>query len=132
MKNKLKRPEIIRKHTDELEMVGSGKYYGEEYKYQGKPYTGFVIFDYWPNGNIMGEAEHVDGVVMGWEVDYYENGNIEYAVLMYGGKSVVYYEYSESGELIEEGWVADKKHYNDVAKLTGIDPIELTEEEKNQ
>lgn len=42
-----------------------------------------------------------------------------------GGASVVYREFDENGDITDEGWIAPKKYYNEVAKLTGIEPIDL-------
>lgn len=85
MQNELKRPELLRQYYKDLECLGPGKYFGEEYNYKGKPYTGFVIYDYWENGNVMNECEHVDGQIMGWDVEYYENGDLKRESLMWGG-----------------------------------------------
>lgn len=124
MTNELKRPEIIRKKESELESKGVGKYTGSEYWYQGKPFTGFVIYEFHSNGNIAFEAEHVDGQTMGWDVEYYENGKIKHESLEYGATSVVFRKFNKEGVLTKEGWVAPVEYYNAVAKETGMDTIE--------
>ncbi|MEP0263109.1 hypothetical protein [Dokdonia sp.] len=124
MNNEFKRPELIRVAEDDLTYIGTGKYIAEEYWYEGKPFAGFVVIDYHDNGNIQSEQEYVDGQTMGWEVLYYENGKIEIETLMYGATSVVYREYTEEGELLEEGWVYPKEFYNSVARETGMEAIE--------
>lgn len=125
MKQELKRPEIIRIHFEKLECRGSGKYIGEEYWHQGKPFTGFVVFDYHDNGFVEFEQEHVDGQTMGWEVEYYPNGKIKLETLMYGATSVVFREFDEQGNLTsDEGWVYPKEFYNSVARYTGMPTID--------
>lgn len=125
MTTKLKRPEIIRVPEEKLDCKGHGKYTGLEYWYEGKPFTGFVVFDYYSNGNIEGEQEYVNGQTMGWRVTYFENGEIEDETLYYGATCVCYKIYNDKGKLLEEGWNTPKEFYNYVAKETGIEPIEL-------
>jgi antitoxin component YwqK of YwqJK toxin-antitoxin module len=125
MTTKLKRPEIIRVYIDDLEDHGHGKYIGAEYWHEGKPFTGFVVFDYYKNGNIEGEQEYVNGQTMGWRVMYYENGEIEYESLYYGATGICYKEYDKNGNVTDEGFVAPKELYNEVAKEIGIEPIKL-------
>ncbi len=119
----MKRPEIIRKRDNELHAIGNGMYTGVEYYYNNRPFTGFVILDFHANGNIASEQEYVNGQIMGWDVRYYENGEIEYESLEYGATGVLYREFDVTGELIEEAWLESKKIYNKVAELTGIEKI---------
>ena len=125
MNSKLKRPEIRRVDEKYLTVVGHGKYTDVEFHYQGQPYTGFVVIDRHVNGNVAFEQEYVNGQTMGWEVEYYENGKIKLESLEYGATSVVFYEYSETGALLEGGFVAPKEYYNKVADQTGMDKIPL-------
>jgi antitoxin component YwqK of YwqJK toxin-antitoxin module len=119
MTNELKRPESIRKYYKDLEDKGHGKYIGEEYWYNGKPYTGFIIFDYYENGNIMSESEHVNGQTMGWEIEYYENGKIKKETLNYGATCVLFRDFDELGVLKKVAWL-EKDLYNKVAEETGM------------
>jgi antitoxin component YwqK of YwqJK toxin-antitoxin module len=123
MTNELKRPEVIRKKDSELNMVGNGVYTGEEYWYEGKPFNGFVVFDYYENGNILLEIEHANGQTMGWHVEYYENGKIKYERLNYGDSTVVFRYFDEEGNKTREYW-PDRESYNEVAKETGMVPLE--------
>jgi len=123
MENQLKRPEVIRKNKNELESHGVGKYTGEEYWYKGEPFNGFVIFDYYDNGNILFEKEHANGQTMDWHVEYYENGKIEYERFNYGDSTVVFRYYDLEGNITQEYW-PDKPSYNEVAKETGMEPLE--------
>ena len=123
MTNELKRAEVVRVYFKDLEMVGNGKYIGEEYWYQGKPFYGFVIFDYHKNGNIMFETEHANGQTMGWHVEYYEDGKISYERLNFGATTVLYRYYDVDGNITEEYWPGPT-HYNSVAKETGMEPLE--------
>jgi len=125
MTNKLIRPEIIRVSEDQLESKGHGKYTGLEYWYKGKPFTGFVVDDFYPNGNIQGEQEYVNGETMGWRVKYYENGEIEYECLYYGATGVFFREYDINGKILDEGFTAPKEFYNKIALETGMEQIEL-------
>ena len=124
MSQKLKRPNIIRVDESNLEYKGHGKYIAEEYWFQGKPFTGFVVLARHKNNFVKLEQEYVDGQTLGWEVEYYENGKIEYESLELGATSVLYREYDISGVLLDEGWVAPKYFYNLVAKETGMPVIE--------
>jgi len=127
MKNNLKRPNIIRVDEKQLTYMGHGKYTGEEYNYQGKPFTGFAVIDYYSNGNISFEQEYVKGQPLGWRVDYHDNGKIEYECLMAGATSIMYREFSKDGVLLDEGWLESKTFYNEIADETGMDKI--TEDE---
>ncbi|PTX63779.1 hypothetical protein C8N46_101385 [Kordia periserrulae] len=124
MNQSIIRPEKIRVDIENLEYWKTGTYTGVDYKYNGKPFTGFAVLGYYNNGQIEGEWEYHDGEKLGWEIDYYENGNIKEKTLTYGATSIVFYEYDEQGNIIDHGFVAPKTIYNECARLIGMQEIE--------
>ncbi|WP_093670800.1 hypothetical protein [Tenacibaculum sp. MAR_2009_124] len=124
MNQELKRSEKIRVKEEDLDDKGTGKYTGLEYWYEGKPFTGFVVFSYHDNGFVASEQEYVDGQTMGWAVDYHDNGKIEYESLEYGASSVVFYEYDTEGNQTDGGFVNTKALYNSVARHTGMPQVD--------
>ena len=122
MTNELKRSDIIRVDEDNLTDVGHGKYTGAEYWYENIPFTGFVVVEYYGNGNILLEIEYANGQTMGWHVEYYENGKIKYERLNNGDSTVVFRYYDEDGNVTQEYW-PDRPSYNEVAKETGMEPL---------
>jgi hypothetical protein len=92
MKNELIRPEIQRVDDKDLEfikMLSTGGFL----HYQGKPFTGFEVTDYYEDGTIWSEQEYAEGQVMGWEVNYYDNGKVADKSLMLGLTSVCTADY---------------------------------------
>lgn len=127
MNNELKRPEKNRKENNDLTLIKSGTYIGAEYEFNNKPFTGFLILDYHDNGNIWNEIEYHNGEQIGWEVEYHDNGKIKYESLMYGATSIVFWEYDETGNKVNGGFVAPKSLYNECARIIGIS--EVTDEQ---
>jgi hypothetical protein len=127
MKNELVRPEIQRvaeKDLEFIEMLSTGGFL----HYQGKPFTGFEVTDYYEDGTIWSEQEYAEGQVMGWEVNYYDNGKVADKSLMLGLTSVCTAKYDYEGNIEDAYWITSKKLYNMCAELTGMDLIEVNED----
>jgi hypothetical protein len=127
MKNELVRPEIQRVDEKDLEfikMLSTGGFF----HYHGKPFTGFVVWEYHENGNIWYEEEYAQGQVMGWEVNYYDNEKVATKSLMLGLTTVCLADYDYEGNVEDAYWLATKKLYNMCAELTGMDLIEVNED----
>lgn len=128
MNNELVRPEVIRVDEEDLDFIKLGTYIGAFFNYKGKPFTGYVVMGYYENNNIHLEYEYFEGEMMGWEVEYHENGKVKEKTLMYGATTVVYYEYDEQGNELDGGFIEPKSLYNKCARLTGMELIEEDDE----
>jgi antitoxin component YwqK of YwqJK toxin-antitoxin module len=47
------------------------------YNYKGKPFTGFIIYNYFKSGTIAAEIEYTNGYQEGVEREFYENGKMK-------------------------------------------------------
>lgn len=128
MYERIKKAGKNRVSEENLELWRSATYLHDDYKYNGKPFTGFAVLEYHSNGNISYELEYHEGQQLGWEVTYHENGKIERETLMYGATSIVFYEYDVNSKKLSGGFVAPKSLYNECARIIGID--EIDEDEK--
>ena len=69
--------------------------------HNGRLYTGYVIFDKFPDGTIEAEMEYNSGSHIGWENEYNEAGILVYSCYSVGPTSKEVYRYDDEGNLIE-------------------------------
>ncbi len=69
--------------------------------YDGRLYTGYVIFDKYPNGTTEAEIEYDCGSRIGWENEYNEAGILTYSCYSMGQTTKEVYEYDDKGNLLE-------------------------------
>jgi len=101
----LKQPEKIRVDENDLEDVRQSDGGYGFYNHKGKPFTGYLVMDYHPNGNIMYEEEYKEGEHLGWDNFYYENGQLERETLMVGATTLYFLTYDEEGNATNEKWL---------------------------
>lgn len=116
MVNEFKKPNKERVDLDNLEYWRDNKYFGDDYKYNGNPFTGFAVISSYDNNVIEHEVEYINGEPLGWEVEYFENGKIKEETLNYGENSVFSVEYDEEGNKIAGGLIASKEIYEECLK----------------
>lgn len=100
MNQKLKQEHKLRVPEAELEIVSHSLGGYMFYHYQGKPFSGYLVMDYFSDGKIMYEEEFKEGDHMGWDNLYHENGQLKTSSLMLGATSLRWYEYDLEGNLI--------------------------------
>lgn len=103
MSQKLKQEQKIRVPEDELEIISHSLGGYMFYHYKGKPFSGYLVMDFFPDGKIMYEEEFKDGYHMGWDNEYYENGRLKASRLMLGATTLRWYEYDKDGNLTFSG-----------------------------
>jgi hypothetical protein len=114
-------PHKLRVDTSDLQYIKANDYKGLEYDYKGQPFTGFELYGYYENGQVVGECEYVNGEQMGWDIQYYENGNVETESLDYGATNVYYAKYDIEGNKILSHFFAPE-FLEKVCAITGEDP----------
>lgn len=119
-------PNKIRVDSEDLQYVKGNDYFGVEYNYQGKPFTGFELDGYYENGQVACETEYVDGEQMGWVIEFYDNGMVERETLNYGATTVYFNEFDEDGNKTIGGFVA-KHLLEKVCAITGENPNNVKE-----
>lgn len=117
----IRMPHKIRVDSSDLEIGDIGKYIGVDRIYQGQPFTGFKLDGYYENGQVSDECEYVNGEQMGWDIQFYENGNVETESLSYGATSVYFAKFNEDGTKIGSHFFAPE-FLEEVCKITGEDP----------
>jgi antitoxin component YwqK of YwqJK toxin-antitoxin module len=117
-------PDKIRVNKSELRYVRSNPYKGEEYEYQGRPFTGFKLSGYHNNGQVASEFEYVNGEELGWEITYYDNGQAESESFDYGATTVYYAEYDREGNKTFSGYTAEV-YLKTLCDITGQNPDEV-------
>ena len=120
-------PHKIRVDILDLEEMDANIYYGVNMNYQGKPFTGFALDGYYPNGQVAGEIEYVDGEQMGWLLDYYENGMLEREALCYGQATVFFQTFDKEGNKTFGGFLDDHL-LQKICDITGENPENVVEE----
>jgi antitoxin component YwqK of YwqJK toxin-antitoxin module len=60
---------------EDLEHDGFDGGGSEKLRYQGLPFTGFIV-EYYPNGNVLCELEYQNGFQDGYWREYHENGQL--------------------------------------------------------
>ena len=93
MSNRKRMPNIVGVDTADLETTKVGKYIGVDRNYEGRPFTGFGIDGYYDNDQIVGETQYVNGEQIGWELRYYDNGQLERETLSLGATTVFFQEF---------------------------------------
>ncbi|MFK7099716.1 hypothetical protein V3468_03425 [Flavobacterium oreochromis] len=114
-------PHKQRVDTEDLEYAKGNDYFGVDRNYNGQPFTGFQIDGYYENGQIAAECEYVNGEQIGWDVRFFENGNVETESLSYGATSVYFANFNEDGTKIGSHFFAPE-FLEEVCKITGEDP----------
>lgn len=114
-------PDKIRVDTEDLQSMRVGAYIGEDMNYKGTPFTGFEIYGYYENGQVVGEFEYVNGERMGWTIEFYDNGVIMNESLDYGATNVYYATYDRDGTKTGSHFFAPEL-LEKVCALTGEDP----------
>ncbi|MCB9225916.1 MAG: hypothetical protein R2836_01675 [Chitinophagales bacterium] len=121
MSQELKQPNKIRVTYDELEWIHYSYGGYDFYHYKGKPFSGYAILDYHPNGNIMFEEEYKEGEHLGWDNEYYESGIIKYRRLIIGETTLETYEYDENGNELDHGLQVSKTYLEEMKKKFKLD-----------
>ncbi len=87
-----------------------------------KLYSGYIVYDRFPNGNIENETEYRNGSHMGWENEYNSKGFLTYSCLTLGETSLEIFQYNDDGELTEQWKTVGDKYYDEmVAKYNLLD-----------
>lgn len=107
----------LRLNYDLLESDGSAS--GTKY-YEGKLFSGFAVFDYFQNGNVMYEEEYVKGELMGWTYLYHTNGNLKKRVFQLWESDFEYHDYDENGIETDFGILAEPQFLADQKARYGI------------
>lgn len=111
----LKQPEKIRVDFDDLEPYGQTA--EELYAYQGKLFSGYAVYDYFPNStDIEFEKELKNGRKIGWENTYHPNGQLAYESLCVYATSLEFYEYDLNGTQINGGRIVTDSAYQDMVE----------------
>lgn len=97
MSQELKQPQKLRVSVDDLEDIRQSYGGYSYYHYNGKPFNGYLVLDYYSNGNIEFEEEYKEGEHLGWDNEYYETGIIKYRRLIIGETILETYKYDETG-----------------------------------
>lgn len=108
----LKETDKIRVPINQLEDIRQSHGGYDFYHYQGKPFNGYLVMDYFENGNVMFEEEYRDGEHQGWDNEYYETGELKESSLMLGATTLKYWEYNKDGSVAKEGKQMSKEKYN--------------------
>lgn len=112
----LKQANKIRVSMENLQNVAYSYGGYMTYHYEGKPFSGYLVMNYHPNGYVLYEEEYKNGEHLGWDLLYHINGNLKRETLMAGATSLEFYEYDENGNKIMGGKVVSEKDYNYLVK----------------
>jgi len=82
--------------------------------YRGYLYSGYVVYDRFPNKNIESEIEYKNGSQIGWENEYNESGHLIYSCLSLGQTTLETYKYDEKGKLQEHWKSVDDEYYDEI------------------
>ncbi len=100
----LKQPNKVRVELDDLEH-GDLDYDGNNLLYYNNQlYTGYVVYDRYPNGLIEYEEESKNGSRLGWINEYADNGQLIDSTLTVGLTQIECYQYNLDGTL-KEHWL---------------------------
>ncbi len=111
----LKQPEKIRVDFDSLEPYGQTA--EELYSYEGKLFSGYAVYDYFPNStDIEFEKEFKNGRGIGWENTYHSNGQLAEEILCVYATTLEFKEYDVNGNLTRSGRVVSETDYLDMVE----------------
>ncbi|MBL7707319.1 MAG: hypothetical protein JNM21_17370 [Taibaiella sp.] len=82
--------------------------------YRGNLYSGYVVYDRFPNKNIENEVEYKNGSQIGWENEYNECGHLIYSCLSLGQTTLETFKYDEKGKLQEHWKSVDDEYYDEI------------------
>ncbi|MEP0263110.1 hypothetical protein [Dokdonia sp.] len=99
MEQILKQSNKMRVAEDDLENIQQSHGGYDFYEYNGKPFSGYMVMDYHPNGFVMFEEEYKEGEHVGWDNLYYENGQLNSETLMVGATPIDCIKYDDEGNI---------------------------------
>jgi len=117
----LKQPNKSRVNLSDIEW-GDFDYDGSNLVlYNNSLYTGYVIYDLYPDNSIQNEIEYKNGSQLGWENEYHSNGNLIYSCLNVNQTTLEVYKYENNGNLLEHWRSVDDDYYYQMVSKYNLD-----------
>ncbi len=94
-------------------------------EYNGEPFNGYAVYDYFKpednaDINVQSEGEYRDGFMMGWDREYYPNGNIKQESLNYFETTLLIIEYNDLGIETSRSIIVSQEFYDRILNTYNI------------